>query len=130
MPITGNTFIATLKKTHLGWGTLRYTKTRAIIKNEGYIPIPANYARAFNLTNLHNKKQSNVYKFNTSDGFLTNSELKATGNSKKGDVYAKNLHGNGDLKLLGTWFKHIGAKIGDQIEVKFISSTEILLTKI
>jgi len=30
MPHTGNHYIATLKKTHLGWGTYRKTRTRRI----------------------------------------------------------------------------------------------------
>lgn len=131
MPHTGNYFIATLSKTHLGWGTYRRTLSRPRINNEAYIPIPSKDAKAFNITNLHNLKiQSNVYKFSTSDGFIKNNELKASGSSKRGVMYAKNLHGYKDLKLLGTWFVNIQAKIGDQIKVEFISPTEILLTKL
>jgi len=130
MPTTGNQYIATLKKTHIGWGTHRTTTSRPKIYNEGYIPVPSKYAKAYTITNLHNKKQSNIYKFSTSDGFLKNEKLKASGNTKKGDIYAKNLHGNGNLKLLGTWFSHIKAQMGDQIKVEFISPSEILLTKI
>ncbi|PJJ09001.1 hypothetical protein CLU83_2316 [Flavobacterium sp. 1] len=130
MPNTGNYYLATLKKTHLGWGTHRKTNSRPQINNESYLPIPSKYALSFNITNLHFTKQSNIYKFSTSDNFLKNEELKASGNRKKGDIYAKNLHGYGDLKLLGKWFKHIQAQIGDQIKVEFISPTEILLTKI
>jgi hypothetical protein len=130
MPIAGNSYTATLKKTHLGWGTHRKTNSRPKIKNEGYIPIPLNNAIGFNITNLHNKKQSNIYKFSTSDGFIKDKELKASGNRKKGDKYAKNLHGNGDLKLLGDWFQHLRVQLGDKIKVEFVSPTEILLTKI
>jgi hypothetical protein len=130
MPNTGNYYIVTLKKTHLGWGTHRKTNSRPRINNEGYIPIPFKYALSFNITNLHFTKQSNIYKFSTSDGFLKDEELKASGNRKRGDKYAKNLHGNGNLKLLGTWFLQINVKIGDQIKVEFISPTEILLTRI
>lgn len=130
MPTTGNSFIATLKKTHLGWGTHRKTNSRPKIKNEGYLPIPYKYALSFQITNLHYVKRSNIYKFSTSDKFYIDKELKASGNRKKGDIFAKNLHGKGDLKLLGTWFKHINAQIGDKIKVEFVSPTEILLTKI
>jgi len=130
MPNTGDSYIVTLKKTHLGWGTHRKTNSRPKIKNEGYIPIPSKYAIAFQITNLHYKKRSNVYKFSTSDNFYVDQELKASGNRKKNDIYAKNLHGNGDLKLLGAWFKDINAQIGDNIKVEFISPIEILLTKI
>ncbi|WP_336958897.1 hypothetical protein [Chryseobacterium contaminans] len=130
MPNTGDTFLVTLKKTHLGWGTHRKTNSRPHISNEGYIPIPVKYARSFNITNMHNKKQSNVYKFSTSDGFLKDKELKASGNSIKGNIYAKNLHGNGDLKLLGTWFNHLQLQVGDVIKIEFVSPIEILLTKV
>lgn len=130
MPKAGDCFIVSLKKTHLGWGTHRKKNSRSKIKNEGYIPIPYKYALSFQITNLHNKRRSNIYKFGTSDHFYVDKELKASGNRKKGDIYAKNLHGNGNLKLLGAWFKHVGAQIGDRIKVQFVTPTEILLTKI
>ncbi|KAF2339808.1 hypothetical protein [Flavobacterium tistrianum] len=130
MPHTGNQYIVPLKKTHLGWGTHRKTYSRARIGNEGYVPIPLKYAMSFNITNINNKRQSNIYKFSTSDGFFKDQELKASGFSKKGSIYAKNLHGNRNLKLLGAWFTHTQTKIGDLIKVEFVSPTEILLTKI
>lgn len=130
MPKAGNTFTVVLKKTHVKWGEHRNTNSRKRRRNEGYIPIPANYARGYYITNLHETKQSNVYLVNTSDGFLTNEKLKASGCSKKGDKYAKNLHGNNDLTLLGNWFERTNTNPGDKIEVKFVSPTEILLTKL
>ncbi len=132
MPTTGNSYVATLKNTHFRWGLLRYTSSRPKITNEGFIPIPIKYAKLFNITNKNGLRlgQSNIYKFSTTDGFLKDMELKASGSSKRGDMYAKNLHGNGNLKLLGTWFVHIKAQVGMQINVEFISPTEILLTKL
>lgn len=131
MPKTGDYYIAILKKTHVRWGTYRHTNSRAKIRNEGYLPIPSKFALSYNITNLHNiKQQSNIYKFSTSDRFLEDQELKASGNRKRGDKFAKNLHGNGDLKLLGTWYKAINAIIRDKIKVEFLSPTEILLTKL
>lgn len=131
MPHTGNYYIATLKKTHVRWGTHRTTLSRPKIKDEGYIPIPSKYAKAFNITNVNNLKiRSNIYKFSTSDGFFKDEKLKASGSSVAGNIYAKNLHGNNNLKLLGIWFKNIQATIGDQIKVEFVSPEEILLTKL
>ena len=46
------------------------------------------------------------------------------------EEFAKQFHGSGNLQLLGDWFNHINAQIDDQIRVDFVSSTEILLTKI
>lgn len=132
MPVAGSFYIAILKKTHFRWGLLRYTSSRPKIRNEGFLPILIKYAKMFNITNKDGLRlgHSNIYNFNTSDGFLKGLELKASGSSKKGAVYAKNFHGNGNLKLLGTWFLHINAETGMQIKVEFISPTEILLTKL
>lgn len=130
MAKTGDSFEVTLKKTHVGWGTYRKTNSRSPRPNEGYLPIPSKIALSLNITNTHNKKQSNIYKVNTSDGFLTDEYLKASGNRKKGDMFAKNMHGNGDLQLLGTWYSHAGIKAGDRIKIEFTAPFEILLTKI
>lgn len=46
------------------------------------------------------------------------------------DPDAKNLHGNGNLKLLTPWFKAIGALKGTKILIEFTSPTDILLTKL
>jgi len=130
MAKTGESFEVTLKKTHVGWGTYRRTASRGLIPNEGYLPIPSKVAVSLNITNLHNKKQTNIYKFSTGDGFFKDEYLKASGNTKKGGIYAKNMHGNGNLKLLGAWYNHAGIIAGDKVKVEFTAPFEILLTKI
>ncbi|MGF1924908.1 MAG: hypothetical protein ACQUHE_12080 [Bacteroidia bacterium] len=130
MPNAGDIFITTLKKAHLGWGRHRHTSTRTIINGEGYLQIPAAIARRFNITNTNNSIANSVYRCNSSDGFLTNESLLASGSSKAGYKYAKQFQGKGNLKLLGGWYSHIKAVVGDRIEVKFISSDEILVTKL
>lgn len=130
MAKTGDSFEVTLKKTHVGWGTYRKTNSRNPRPNEGYLPIPSKIALSLNITNMHNKKQSNIYKVSTSDGFLTDEYLKASGNRKKGDMFAKNMHGNNNLQLLGTWYNHAGIQEGDKIRIEFTGPFEILLTKI
>ena len=130
MPKKGNEFTITLGKTHLGWGTHRYTNSRETIYEEGYLPIPKAKAKEFDIY-MSNKKDANyIYNFSTDDNFYSNEELKASGCSTKGDIYAKNLAGNGDLKLLGKWFTHIKAKVGDEIKISFTSPTNIVLSKI
>lgn len=80
---------------------------------------------------MSNKEDANiVYNFSTDDNFYTNEELKASGCMVKGDIYAKNLAGNGDLKLLGKWFTHIQAQVGDKIKIFFTSPTDIILSKV
>lgn len=129
MPNTGDKFITTLLQAHLEWGEYRHTGSRGVVYGEGYLQIPSEHAYAFEITNDKGTTRSQVYNFNTSDGFITRGSLKASGNQSKPD-YAKQFHGNGDLKLLGDWYSHLGAQVGDRIEIEFISPTEILLTKL
>jgi len=129
MPNTGDSFTTTLKQAHLEWGSHRHTNSRGIIYGEGYLQIPAQIARNLNITNS-NSTNNNVYLCSSNDNFLTNVNLKATSCSHAGSIYAKQFHGSGNLKLLGDWFHHINAQIGDQIRIDFISPNQILLIKI
>lgn len=133
MAKSGDQFIVTLGKTHLGWGTHRYKESRTIIREEGYLPIPASVAKKIGLYNSNHSETGlgfNEFEFSTSDKFITNKKLKSSGASKGGDIYAKNFHGSGELKLLGSWFNHIGATEDDKIKIEFISPTELILSKI
>ncbi|MBL1220293.1 hypothetical protein JET18_05555 [Chryseobacterium sp. L7] len=129
MPSTGDSFITTLKQAHLEWGNHRHTLSRGIVYGEGYLQIPAFIARDFDITNS-NSQNNNIYTCSSSDGFLTNVQLKSTGCSRAGSIHAKQFHGSRNLKLLGSWYAHINAQIGDKIRIDFISPTEILITKI
>ena len=51
MANTGNTYTITLKEAHLKWGIHRYTFTRDRIYGEGYLLIPIEYARLYNIYN-------------------------------------------------------------------------------
>lgn len=129
MPNTGDSFITTLKKAHLEWGNHRHTLTRGIVYGEGYLQIPASIARRLNITNS-NSQNNNLYTCSSSDGFLSNVQLKSTGCSHAGGIHAKQFHGSGNLKLLGGWFNHINAQIDDKIRIDFVNPTQILITKI
>ena len=129
MPKAGDSFITTLKKPHLEWGEFRHTNSRGIIIGEGYLQIPSNEAYRLEITNNKSPLRSAEYDFSTFDGFITNGKLLAAGNQSRSE-FAKQFEGSGHLKLLGDWYKVINAQIGDQIEIKFLSPTEILLTKI
>lgn len=129
MPNSGDSFVTILKKAHLEWGSHRHTSTRGIVYGEGYLQIPAQIARRFNITNS-NSSNNNEYSCNSFDGFLSNVTLKSTGCSQGGSIYAKQFQGRKNLKLLGSWFSSINAQTGDHIQIDFISPTEILLTKI
>jgi len=97
MPKKYDEYIVALGETHLSWGTHRYTTTREVIYQEGYLKIPKAKAKEFDIY-MSNKKDANIiYNFSTNDGFYTNEKLKAAGCSTAGDIYAKNFHGNGLL---------------------------------
>ncbi|MCQ4922235.1 hypothetical protein NE686_04005 [Tissierella carlieri] len=130
MPNTGDTFITTLSRAHLGWGSHRYTGSRGIIYGEGYLQIPKHEARRIEIYNSNHPSANFTYCCNSVDGYLQNVTLKASGCSSAGDIYAKQFHGSGNLKLLGDWFNHIGAQVGDQVRITWISPTDIEIERI
>lgn len=107
-----------LKQTHLNWGTYRHTATRSEIPGEAYVPIPKQYAVSFGI------QLGNLYRAVFADGF-TSFTVRAAGNSKAGDVFAKQFQGDGDLKAFGRWFDAVNAEIGDEVSVRFIDSETI-----
>ncbi|WP_456312776.1 hypothetical protein [Pseudomonas shirazensis] len=129
MPQPGDSFITTLKQAHLEWGEFRHTNSRQITIGEGYLQIPADEAYRHEITNNKSTLRSAEYDFSTFDDFIVDGKLLAAGNQSRPE-FAKQFQGSGHLKLLGDWYNHINAQIDDKIEIKFISATEILLTKI
>ena len=127
MPKKGDSFTVELKKAHLEWGSYRHTNTRKKIYGEGYIHIPREYAKLFNVYNNNSEKGAPYYLCSTLDGFLLNETIMASGSSTGGDIYAKQFQGQEDLKLLGRWFEFVSAQEGDCIKVTWTSDVEILL---
>lgn len=133
MPITGDSFITTLQRPHLEWGSYRHTSSRGVIYGEGYLQIPINEARRIGIYNSHALGRpgvTNVYTCSSVDGFLRDIELKATGCIRAGYIYAKQFHGSGDLKLLGDWFNSVNAVENDMVEIRWLSPTHIEIEKI
>lgn len=130
MPNTGDSFITKLKQAHLEWGSFRHTNSRGVVYGEGYLQIPAREARRLNITNSNLVGGNNLYNCFSSDGFLNNVQLKATGCSAAGNINAKQFHGKGNLQLLGDWFAYVNAIIGDRIEITWTSPTNIIITKL
>ncbi len=130
MPKVGDSYIVTLLEAHLSWGIHRNTSTRNLIYGEGYIKIPANIAHQFEIYNSNNPRANTEYLCTSNDGFLSNAKVKASGSSQAGDPYAKQFQGSGDLQLIGGWYKHINAQVGDQIEIIWQSSTAFTVKKI
>ena len=131
MAVTGNSYIVEIKEAHLNWGTHRYTNSRGMVYGEGYIQIPKQHARSFNIYNNNFQSDDilgiNVFNCSSTDGFLHNVELKACGSSSAGDIYAKQFQGNGSLQTIGAWYNYIGAQVGDHVEVTWTSPYDIVI---
>jgi len=131
MPNKNDKLVTELKKAHLEWGTHRVPGgSRPIIYGEGYLQIPKKEATRLNIYNSNQANANTEYTCSTSDGFLSSVVLKAEGSTTAGDIYAKQLAGSGNLKILGSWYSNINAQVGDKIEILWTSPTSILLTKI
>lgn len=127
-------YTVTLEKAHLEWGRHRYTNSRGIVYGEGYIAIPSPVARAQQLYNSNqtngNVLGQNIFICDSSDGYLSNIELKAQGSHYAGDIYAKQFSAKGDLKVIGDWYNHMNCSVGDSVKVTWTSPTNIVITKI
>ena len=134
MAQTGDSFTVELNKAQLEWGTYRFTGSRGIRYGEGYLKIPRNYARLYNLYNgNHTQKQDilgeNIFHATSKDG-LFNGFLRSQGCTNAGDPLEKQFAGDKDLMALGDWYSQIEAQEGDRIRVTFTSYKDILIEKI
>ena len=132
MATTGDYYVVTLKKSHLEWGTHRYTRTRGDVVGEGYLPIPQDVSRRLGIlnsngTNGGDELGKNLFRCRSDDGFFKGN-LKAQGCNYAGSIYAKQFAGDGDLQAIGQWFAHVGAREGTRVRIEWVSSTDILLS--
>ncbi len=129
-----DTYVITLKRTHLEWGTFRFTGSRNQIYGEGYIPIPRHIACRYRLLNSNGTGYRDIFGENlfncvSTDG-LFKSVLRSQGCKKAGDIYGKQFAGDKNLKALGFWFSQIDAVVGDCVRVTWISPTDIVIEKL
>lgn len=126
MAVAGQSFVVEIKPSHIGWGTHRYTGTRDPIYGEGYIKIPLNYARAFNIFNDNHPMASPLYRCHAINGIFSETLL-AQGCNEAGDWHAKQFTEYGNLKGIGDWYRSVNAQIGGHVEVVFTSSNSITI---
>lgn len=129
MANAGDSYTVTLTRAPLEWGTHRYTGSRNRIYGEGYIPIPSNVARMYELYNGNGTGNldvlgENIFRCVSADG-VYRGVLRAQGCKRAGDIYAKQFSADGDLKAVGSWYASMGADIGDEVRVTWISPTDI-----
>lgn len=130
MPSNGDTYTVQIKNAHLEWGVHRHTQTRDTVYGEGYIQIPSNIAESFNIFNRNHPTANAVYNCSSTDGFLQNASLLASGNSVAQGVHAKQFQGNGSLQTIGAWYLHVGAQVGDFVRVTFTGSSTMTIEHI
>lgn len=126
MPKAGDIFIVTLKPSHLGWGTFRYSDSRERIYGEGYIKISKENAEAFNIFNDNHATANPRYSCVAINGIFSGILL-AQGCSQAGDVYAKQFAEEGNLKGLGNWYRSVGAQVGGRVKVVFTSANSLTI---
>jgi hypothetical protein len=83
----------------------------------------------YTIVNINNQDilGKNIFNCRSTDGYL-NCILKAAGSSQARNVHAKQLQGNGNLKIIGDWYDYVGAKIGDHVRVTWLNATDIEIT--
>ena len=70
----------------------------------------------------------NIFRCTSADGHYSG-YLKSQGNQDD-DRFAKQFAGNDNLKAIGDWYYAVGANIGDQIRVTWITPNDIVIEKI
>lgn len=128
MAQAGNTYTTVLTESNLAWGIYREPTNRNPVCGEAYFSLPRKVAVQFDIYNSNASKTGfgyNRFYVTSKDHFLNHEILLAQGCCEAGDIYAKQFSIEGDLKRLGQWFNYRKAQPGDQLEVIWVSPTEI-----
>lgn len=125
----GDRYTVILKKSHINWGTHRYTGSRGDVYGEGYLPIPRDFAVRHDILNSNgtNKRDipgKNLFFCESEDGWFRG-YLRAQGCNNAGDIYAKQFAADKDLKGLGSWYQHVDAEEGSRVTVTWTSQDHI-----
>jgi len=127
MPNAGDMFRT---NTYQKWGEYpkRESYSRDVMPGEAYIVIPKRYAESYDIYMSNARMNTDYDAYDSHGAFICT--LKAQGNSSAGDVYAKQFAGKGDLTALNSWISVNSVTDNDTIEVEFLSSTSLKLTKV
>ena len=130
MAQAGDSYSIQLKPSHLAWGDYRNPTNRDIIQGEAYIPIHKKDAMKYSVYNSNHTQTGlgyNLFYASSADGFLNNVLLLAQGSTIGGDIYAKQFSVQGDLKMIGNWYKYCNASTHNSVLVTWNSPTTMLL---
>jgi hypothetical protein len=127
MPNAGDKFRT---NTYQKWGEYpkRESYSRDVMHGEAYIVIPKHYAEMFDIYMSNAGMNTDYDAYDSQGNFICT--LKAQGNSFAGDIYAKQFAGKGNLTALNHWIFDYNVTDNDTIEVEFLSTTSLKLTKV
>ena len=129
MPKAGDKFQT---NTYQHWGEYnpkRSSPSRLPEQDETYIVIPKQFAQQFDIRMSNDPDANTDYTAYDDQGDLI-CTLKAQGCSTKGDVFAKQFAGKGDLSALRSWILKNNIADTDNIEVEFLSTNSLKLSKV
>lgn len=122
MPQAGDMYTVTIKPSHIDWGDYRQPTNRNFIEGESYVKIPSSKARQYGIV------RGSIYTAYFTNGHAS-LKIKVAGNGpfENGVQYGKQFEGigRGACKAFTPWYKSCNAKIGDEVQVEFISSSDI-----
>ena len=112
------------------WGTRspkRRTESRPEIDDEAYISIPQADSRRLNIYMSNQAGVETDYEWTSSDGAYSGI-MKAQGNVRAGDVYAKQFAVSGNLKGLKSFIEDNGLSDDSEIQVDIVEQHKLVLT--
>ena len=138
MAQAGDSIISVLTQASLQWGTYRRHATREPRLGECYLPIRKDDAMQYRIYNSNinpvdmntgrhiDMMGVNVFNVTATDGRL-HGQVKMQGNSRRGDVHAKNMSGLDDLRALHGWLDLHHARIGSRVRITWRTQEDIEL---
>lgn len=127
MPVAGDRYVVAVKPSHINWGEYRNPTNRNPVEGESYVKIPAQYARKYSI------KRGDVFTAHFSNGYPS-IQIKASGNGpyEGGIQYAKQFEGIGEgaCKAFTPWYEACDIEVGDRVIVEFLSSNEVMFSKL
>lgn len=112
------------------WGThrpKRRTESRPEIDDEAYISIPLADARRLRIYMSNQAGAVTDFEWSSADGAY-GGILKAQGNVRAGDVYAKQFAVSGNLKGLRSFIENNGLSDDSEIQVDIVEPHTLVLT--
>lgn len=106
----------------------RSSESRNTVLKESYLHIPQSAAKKYGIFNSNKAGAQTNYDAYDKDGNKI-ATLKAQGDTKSGEVYAKQFSGSGNLKAMFPWLSKNKITDDDELEIEFLSEHSIKVEK-